>query len=166
MYCIKFLFFLFFYRFISYFILNKEGFTYVLNEIKDFLKQPVRMSAIPPILKLCTALRFFANGNYQKSSNKDFNLGLAQPTVSIVLKEVLDVINKRICGQWIKATLSEEEQNRSKFSFFSHTGFPGVIGCVDGTYVRIIAPEKGLQHLYLNEIGYYSLNVMIVSIFK
>ncbi|XP_055918715.1 putative nuclease HARBI1 [Eupeodes corollae] len=125
-----------------------------------------RSSAIPPILKLCTALRFLAEGSYQKCSGNDFNLGLAQPTVSVVLKEVLDVVEERICPQWIKARMTNDEMNLSKIHFYQKTRFPGVIGCIDGTHVQIIAPKKNLQHLYLNRKGYYSLNVMIVCDFK
>lgn len=149
----------------SYFRLNKEAFCYVLEEIQDFLKAPVRTSSIPPILKLATSLRFFAEGSYQKCSGNDFNLGLAQPTVSVVLTEMLNVLEEHICGKWITAQLSAEEQNACKMFFFVKTGFPGIMGCVDGTHVRIAAPKKDLQHLYRNRKGYYSLNVMLVSMF-
>ncbi|XP_055905589.1 uncharacterized protein LOC129941072 [Eupeodes corollae] len=130
-------------KFISYFRLNKDAFVYVLNEIKDHLKQPQRSSAIPPIHKLCTALRFMAEGSYQKCSDNDFNLGLAQPIVSVVVKKVLDVVEERICPQCIKARMTNDEMNLSKIHFYQKTRFPGVIGCIDGTHVRIIAPKYG-----------------------
>ncbi|XP_067642467.1 putative nuclease HARBI1 [Eurosta solidaginis] len=40
-------------------------------------------------------------------------------------------------------------------------GIPSVIGCIDGTHVRIIAPAEN-KHLYYNRKGYYSLNVMLM----
>ncbi|XP_055910925.1 putative nuclease HARBI1 [Eupeodes corollae] len=62
--------------------------------------------------------------------------------------------------------MTNDEMNLSKIHFYQKTRFPGVIGCIDGTHVRIIAPKKNLQHLYLNRKGYYSLNVMIVCDYK
>jgi hypothetical protein len=40
-----------------------------------------------------------------------------------------------------------------KQGFYESGGFPGVIGCVDGTHVRITAPS------FVNRKGYHSLNV-------
>ena len=48
------------------------------------------------------------------------------------------------------------------YSFFKKTDFPGVIGCVDGTHIKILAPNKEDQHLYYNRKGFFSLNAMIV----
>nr|XP_036213841.1 uncharacterized protein LOC118680020 [Bactrocera oleae] len=37
-----------------------------------------------------------------------------------------------------------------------------IIGCVDGTHIKIIAPHKELQHLYYNRKGLFSINAMIL----
>ncbi|XP_055906524.1 putative nuclease HARBI1 isoform X1 [Eupeodes corollae] len=58
---------------------------------------------------------------------------------------------------------SDETQNARNY-FFSTSRLPGVIGCVDGTHIGIVAPIE-LRHQYLNRKGYYSLNAMIVSVF-
>lgn len=123
----------------------------------------MRGTAIPPILKLCATLRFLADGSYQKCSGNDFNVGLAQPIVSVVMKEVLNIIEQHMSAKWIKTQMTEEEQNASMRAFYAKNRFPGILGCIDGTHVRIISPKKEMQHLYLNRKGYYSLNVMIVS---
>lgn len=67
---------------------------------------------------------------------------------------------------WIKTAMSPAEKNESKVAVFEQTGFPGVIGFVDGTHIRIISPRQEQKHLYLNRKGFYSLNVMIVSNFS
>lgn len=151
-----------YFSFIKFFRINKDGFLYLMPKLSDFLKPSTRCSAIPPILKLCCALRFFADGSYQRSSGNDFNIGVSQPTVCLILKEIIEFFERKICKKWINARMTEEEKNKNKMLFFSKTRFPGVIGCIDGTHVRIVAPRKELQHLYLNRKGYYSLNVMIV----
>ncbi|XP_036346014.1 putative nuclease HARBI1 [Rhagoletis pomonella] len=153
-------------KFISYFRLNKEAFVFLLNEMDEHFQKRVRGTAVPPILKLCATLRFLADGSYQKCSGNDFNVGLAQPTISVVIKEVLNIIEQHICGKWITTQMTEEEQNASKIAFYSKSGFPGVVGCIDGTHVRIISPKKEMQHLYLNRKAYYSLNVMILCDYK
>ncbi|XP_067633779.1 putative nuclease HARBI1 isoform X2 [Eurosta solidaginis] len=58
--------------------------------------------------------------------------------------------------------MTEAEYTECKEYFFEKTGFPGVIGCVDGTHIKILAPRKQYQHLYYNRKGFFSLNAMIV----
>ncbi|EFN65053.1 hypothetical protein EAG_12312, partial [Camponotus floridanus] len=42
------------------------------------------------------------------------------------------------------------------------TGFPGVIGAIDGTHIAIFPPERKREHLFINRKLYHLLNVMIV----
>jgi nuclease HARBI1 len=42
-------------------------------------------------------------------------------------------------------------------------GFPGVIGCIDGTHVALIRPVDH-EESYFNRKNYHSLNVLIVSL--
>lgn len=37
--------------------------------------------------------------------------------------------------------------------FYEETGFPGVIGAVDCTHVRIKKPQKSVENCYLNRKG-------------
>ncbi|XP_036341308.1 putative nuclease HARBI1 [Rhagoletis pomonella] len=57
---------------------------------------------------------------------------------------------------------SEEEKRETKCYFFGRSGIPGVIGCIDGTHIKIVSPKKEHQHLYYNRKGFFSLNAMIV----
>lgn len=43
--------------------------------------------------------------------------------------------------------------------------FPGVVGCLDGTQIALVAP-KFAQHpeLYVNRKGYHSINTQVVCI--
>lgn len=145
------------------FRLNKSSFQYVLEQIRPILKCNTRKSAITATIKLATALRFFAQGSYQLSVGNDFNLSLAQPTVSKILSEVLDAMNTTICNNWIKFEMSEDETIECKRFFYERTGFPGVIGCVDGTHIKIVGPCKSSQNLYYNRKGFFSINAMIVN---
>jgi len=59
-----------------------------------------------------------AEGCYQKCSGNDFNVEFAQPTVSVMLKEVLAAIERHICPKWIQTQMSEVEKENAKLSFF------------------------------------------------
>lgn len=50
------------------------------------------------------------------------------------------------------------------YRFFEKTGFPGVIGAIDGTHIAIFPPKIEREHLFINRKLYHSLNVMIVRI--
>lgn len=86
----------------------------------------------------------FADGSYQKSGGNDFNVGLAQPTFSVVLEEVLNILEQRVCTRWIKAAMTTDEVQDSKLTVYAQSGFSGVIGFVDGTHVRICAPSSNI----------------------
>lgn len=129
------------------------------------MKIGVRSTFVSNTIKLAATLRFLGQGSYQLSVGNDFHLGLSQPVVSIILSETLNVLEGVICPLWIKLKMTEEEKTEAKLEFFEKTGFPGVIGCVDGTHIKILAPNKQDQHLYYNRKGYFSLNAMVVSMF-
>lgn len=46
--------------------------------------------------------------------------------------------------------------------FVEKFGFPGVIGCIDGTHVAIVRPNDH-EETYFNRKNYHSLNVLLVS---
>ena len=48
-----------------------------------------------------------------------------------------------------------------KRGFYDKGGFPGVIGCVDGTHVRIQAPSTN-ENDFVNRKGFHSINVQAV----
>lgn len=116
---------------------------------------------ITAMIKLCACLRFFAEGGYQKGVARDYQVGMAQSTFCKVLSQVLDVFEEKLCGEWI--TYPTEEENRATAQdFYRKFGIPGVVGCIDGTHINIVAPKDN-KHLYYNRKGSYSLNATLVS---
>lgn len=130
------------------------------------MRNGVRSTCVSKTIKLAATLRFLAQGSYQLSVGKDFHIGLSQPVVSAVLCETLKALETAICPKWIRFKMTQNEKTEAKVEFFQKTGFPGVIGCVDGTHIKILAPSKQDQHLYYNRKGFFSLNAMIVSILE
>ncbi|XP_061401150.1 putative nuclease HARBI1 [Musca vetustissima] len=55
-----------------------------------------------------------------------------------------------------------DDESKVKRGFYDIAGFPGIIGCVDGTHIRIKSPGNDVKHLYYNRKGFYSINAMVV----
>ena len=131
----------------------------VLSDIEPFLPQ----SSIPGVIQLATTLRYLAVGSFQAVIGKDSDINLHRTTVGKVLWRIIDILERAICPKYIQLELSDEERRRSKRHFFDKFGISGVIGCIDGTHIRIIKPHAE-DSLFYNRKGFYSLNAMIVSI--
>lgn len=108
------------------------------------------MYIYPQHIKASNNVTFFSTGFNQTSVGNDFNLGLSQSIVSIILEETLDVLQRVICPLFIKFEMTEEEKSECKLEFFEKIGFPSVIGCVDGTHIKILTPSKQEQNMHFN----------------
>ncbi|XP_065094631.1 putative nuclease HARBI1 [Ochlerotatus camptorhynchus] len=148
--------------FIRYFRISKDLFKYLLNIVERKLGSTVGSAYVLPIIKLSAAMRFFAEGSYQKGVGNDLFAGMAQPTMSKSLSFIVNILESEVCPTTITFPTNEAENNAIKVAFYEKTGFPGIIGCVDGTHVKIIAPPSNIQHLFYNRKGFHSLNVMLV----
>lgn len=114
-------------------------------------------------IKLATFLRFLATGSYQQTVGNEFISSTSRSTVCRIIAECLDFFENYVCKDWIKMP-GPEEYTQIKEAFFNSSGFPGIIGCVDGTHIKIKSPGDEVKHLYYNRKGYYSINAMVVNI--
>ena len=64
-------------------------------------------------------------------------------------------------GRFIKWPLTHDECAKIKNKFYIHRGFPGIVGCVDRTHVRLQAPTQN-ENNYVNRKGFHSINVQAV----
>jgi len=55
---------------------------------------------------------------------------------------------------------TQEAANTMKAKFHHLGGFPNVIGCVDGTHIRIQGPRQN-EHEFVNRKNYHSINAMV-----
>ncbi|XP_054729355.1 uncharacterized protein LOC129238352 [Anastrepha obliqua] len=106
-------------EFLKNFRLSKEAFVNLLSTTENQLQQCTRAKSIPNILKLATVLRFCAQGSYQLSIGNEGMIGLAQPTVSVVLSEIIDVLENYICQRWVKFSSTEADLQQRKAHFYS-----------------------------------------------
>lgn len=87
-------------------------------------------------------------------------LGFEKSTVSKTVKDVTDAIVGR-AGQFIKWPVTSGARAAIKNGFYLQARFPNVIGCIDGTHVRIVAPSTD-ENAYVNRKGFHSINVQAV----
>ncbi|XP_052890199.1 putative nuclease HARBI1 [Anopheles moucheti] len=143
------------------FRVSKEIFVEILEEITPKF-QPIRSSnGLTAKEMLAATLRFLAEGTYQHGVGTDFSVAIAQPTFSKVFAKNLIILEESLCEKWITMEMTPEEQQEARRHFYSKSGIPGIVMCVDGTHVKIIAPVHDRDQHY-NRKGFYSLNVLLV----
>ena len=137
---------------------GRQGIGYITNLIADELHRSTRRNhALPPLQQVLIALRFYASGSFLQVIGD--TAGVDNSTVSRV---VTNVSNALIAKQskfitWPKDAEVAEVKN----SFYRRGGFPCVISCVDGSHIRIQAPNEH-ENAYVNRKGFHSINVQEV----
>ena len=146
-------------EFFDRFRLSKASVQCLLEMIKSDLEYTsLRNNFIPPILKLLTALRFFATGNFQRTDGD--LVGINQATTCRIIHKISKSIAKRK-NRFISFPANDKVRE-IKRDFFQIAGFPNVIGCIDGSHVPIVSPGGDQAELYRNRKGYFSINVQAV----
>ncbi|KAI4466824.1 nucleotidase-related [Holotrichia oblita] len=153
-------------NFIKHFRLSKELTMYLINELRPFLRNGERSTAISIEKQILSCLLFFAHGSYQSCIGGNFNLGLSQQAMSKCLSNITNAIVENLLQTWIVFPQTEQERNNVKQGFLEKFDFPGVIGAIDCTHVAIIAPPMDyLIHpgiAFYNRKGFYSINVQLI----
>jgi len=54
----------------------------------------------------------------------------------------------------------QADADRQKMKFYQKAGFPNVVGCINGTHVKIQAPSVN-KHEYINRKNQHSVNVQV-----
>ncbi|RUS74045.1 hypothetical protein EGW08_018194 [Elysia chlorotica] len=85
-------------------------------------------------------------------------IGVSQPTVSRTVRRV----TKAFVAIADIHLPSQRKADTNKEQFYRAGGMPNIIGCVDGTHVRIQAPHGDHAQEFLNRKNFFSINVQIV----
>ncbi|KAK4886108.1 hypothetical protein RN001_002379 [Aquatica leii] len=144
---------------------SKELALMLINQLTPHLYS-VRSTAIPAYLKVLVTLHFLGHGVYQHGAGLSSVTSLSQPVISRSISIVCRLISEHLMPEWISFPITNEKKTIIKQSFFDKFGFRGVLGCIDGTHVEIIAPPvtdlDHPPHVYINRKGYHSINVMLI----
>lgn len=102
-------------------------------------KNVFRNNSVSPINQLLTALLFYATGGHQISVG-DF-MHMHQSTVSRIVKKVSEAIAS-LRNRFIKMPANPQERITCQNNFYQTARFPRIIGCVDGTHIKIQSPGE------------------------
>lgn len=138
---------------------DRESIEFLVDLLRDDLERATsRNHALSTTVQVLVALRFFAPGRFLQVIGD--TLGLAKSTVSRIISNVSYAIAQKQIN-FIKWPSTEAEVLQNKRGFYDKVGFPGVIGCVDGTHIRIQAPNEN-ENDYVNRKGFHSINVQAI----
>ena len=141
--------------------LDRNGILFVTNLVREALSSDTkRRNPLIPELKVIITLRYLATGKMQMCSSDD--LGPSQPAISRAITQTIDALaDINIIKQFICFPTTQQVTEANKADFLSIANFPGVIGVINGTHIRIVAPKEQ-EDVFVNRKGYHSINVQVV----
>ncbi|XP_063893081.1 putative nuclease HARBI1 [Helicoverpa armigera] len=140
--------------------LPKNIFKLLCSELKQStnLRSTQRVSLEHKVL---TALFFYASGSYQRPVGVAKHV--SQKMCSVYIEEVTEALNHRnILMKYIRFPSTPGARQELSQRFYRNYGFPGVVGCIDGSHFKIVVPKKSEEHWYYSRKHYHSLNVQMV----
>ena len=130
---------------------GRDSIEFLTELLKDDLqRQTKRNQALTPTIQLLVALRFFASVGD--------TVGLSKSTVSRAVTDVLEALARKQNEFILWPSPGKIQQ--VKQGFYSKGGFPGVIGCIDGTHVRIQGPSDN-ENDFVNRKGFHPINIQV-----
>ncbi|KAK4326393.1 hypothetical protein Pmani_003109 [Petrolisthes manimaculis] len=133
----------------------------VTNYVRNIIQPPTsRNKAIPAELKVITCLRYLATGKMQLCSGDDY--GISQQTAGRIINQTLDALAApAFLVRCIKFPTTQAEIQQKQAEFRGIANFPGVVGVIDGSHIRIVAPKE-YEAEYVNRKNYHSINIQLV----
>jgi len=148
-------------QFHEHFRLTKVSTLLLLTKIEPSLEYSSdRNNALPPMLQLVIALRYYATGCFQLVV-ADLTK-VHKSTVCRAIHRVSRAIAS-LRAQYVSFPDSNDERMQTMREFYAIAQFPGVLGTIDCTHIPISSPGGDLAEIYRNRKGYFSLNVQTVS---
>ncbi|XP_067670188.1 putative nuclease HARBI1 [Haliotis asinina] len=119
-------------------------------------RETARSCPLPPLTQVLVSLRFLATGGFCSLIADTYR----SISASSVYRSIRD-----FCGAFVplahRFIKMPADTDTCKSMFYKIAGFPNVLGCVDGTFIRITAPSKD-EGDYVNRKGFHSLNVQMI----
>ncbi|KOB76687.1 Uncharacterized protein OBRU01_02427, partial [Operophtera brumata] len=107
------------------------------------------------------ALLFYATGSYQRPIGVAKNL--CQKSCSRFLEEVTQaLIHPQMMMKYIVFPQTPLDRLAVSQQFYNKYGFPGIIGCIDCSHIKIFKPPAVEEHLYFCRKNYHSMNVQMI----
>lgn len=141
--------------------LSKNCTNNLINDIRIHIDPPThRSNAASAEQQVLIFLRFLATGQFYNTVG-DLH-GFSSSTVCRIIRRLSNTIAS-LHDEYIKMPQTQEETDRAKRTFFDIAGFPGVVGAIDCTHIRLVFNVSPLTAgIYVNRHHWYSLNVQVV----
>jgi len=137
---------------------TNEGVDALEDLLRDDLERATkRNKALTVRAMILITLRFLATGAFFNVVGD--SMGYHKCTVSRVVAQVTDALCSRL--RRFVVWPNQEARRRSMEAFYDVAGFPYVVGCVDGSHIRIQAPSVD-EPAFVNRKGFHSINMQAV----
>ncbi|KAK4325124.1 hypothetical protein Pmani_004278 [Petrolisthes manimaculis] len=101
-----------------------------------------------------------SQGKMQLCSGDDY--GISQQTAGRIINQTLDALaTPAFLVRCIKFPTTQAEIQQKQAEFRGIANFPGVVGFIDGSHIRIVAPKE-YEAEYVNRKNYHSINIQLV----
>lgn len=139
---------------------SRSGIFHLIESFEHDIRRLTRRNkALSPTLQILITLRFYATGAAYHVFAEMY--GIERTTVGTIITQVTEAIAKK-AADYITFPTGVRLQ-RLKHRFFEISRFPGVIGAIDGTHVRLFkAPLKDSESAYVNRKGWHSINTQLI----
>ena len=142
---------------------GRRKLTYLITILRDSLEYSLRKNhCLSPVLQVCTALRYFSSGCFQIQAGD--LVYVHKFTASSAVWRVVNALN-RIFHIHVFFPQDQRKLEQMKVDFYelgaNDLGFPGVIGCIDGTQIRTQSPPNN-EWEYVNREGFHAITIQLV----
>ena len=119
---------------------------------------PISGMVYSTTVQILVALRFFTSRSFLQVIGDTLNY--SKSSVSHIISQVSLALTQKQ-RDFLKWPSTEEEILQNEDGIFTKGGFPGVIGCVDSTCIKIQAPHEKKNDV-VNHKGFHSINVQAI----
>ncbi|XP_047113433.1 putative nuclease HARBI1 [Schistocerca piceifrons] len=144
-------------KFEERFRLSKETVWWLLNQMLEFPTD--QNNPVSPINRLLITLRAYATGAFNILIGDNSNIH--RTTAQRIISDVSDIIAS-LSPRFIKFPTREEVRS-VMYGFSQLDRFPGVLGTLDCTHIRIQSPGGHNAELFRNRKSYFSFNCQAIS---
>lgn len=113
-----------------------------------------------PEVHILSFLWFAGNKTVLRSVAQRFNTSVS--TMHTMVERVMNFLLEDVAPLVIKFPATEVEKLESSNSFLNIAGFPGVIGCIDGSYMNIRTPANKIKSTYVNRHDQTSITLQAI----
>lgn len=136
---------------------DRPSILHITDLLSNVLNTTRRSKGLLPVQQIMITLRYYATGTFQLVCGDDIQVD--KSTASRAIWKVTNGL-LRMKSQYLKFP-TPQESDKVKSDFYKVANFPGVLGLIDGTHIRIQRPSEN-ENEYINRKFYPSVNVMAI----